>query len=435
MDFKNIAIFAALGGIVATWSQVKGILQKILSIFVRTDQVQNDWIGRYAFEKILNESKIIRWGNSIWVTNYNEYLKKYKIYAQFYYRRENVLFVLFKGFIPIILKRNDEGGGFQVTYFYKSFEFKSFLEAAWAEIVKEATQDALNSKKTYFYLTEISGEDSRFGATTSIGENVAPPSNTKSSGNSQNKEFFRFDWLKKHAQYIDVSYEDIGLETGISKENYYWSKEALKLKGEIQFWHENAPWFQERGIVHRRSCILHGEAGGGKSRMVLQIAQYLGIPLRKINISNMSDKEFENAYSTGGEKCTIILLEDIDVTFRQRTNVLAEKSKTKNLLSFDTLINTISGVKQNNGVFLAITTNLIESCDPALIRSGRCDVKIEVGPIDKDGREFIAKNILRDWPELIDKVVEEGEGMTVADFENKCVELGRDKKYEEKAKL
>jgi chaperone BCS1 len=148
----------------------------------------------------------------------------------------------------------------------------------------------------------------------------------------------------------------------------------------------------------------------------------------------MSDEEFVKNYNVGSEKSMIILLEDLDVLFNLRENALAQTSKTKNLLSFDTLINTIAGIKRNDGIFLIITVNDISRCDPALIRPGRCDMKIEVGPLDRKGREFIARNILKGYPELIESIILTGEGKVAAEFENDCIELALREFYKDREK-
>ena len=429
-SLKGIAGFGIIAAVFACWTQIKAILLRIISIFIRTDSIDNDWAGNNAFELILKGSKIIRWGNIEWTGHYNTFIKKYGVISQLFYRKEGVLIVLHKGRTPIILKK--KACGFSVTYLYKTFDFKPFMELAYLDMIKATKEEIDKSQKTYFYLVELSGEDVRFNSTGGAAPKSLESGQKGSGQESSNDNYFHYYWMKDRAQYIGIKYEDIGAGSETYQHTYYWSKEASQLREEVRFWMENAKWFQERGIPHCRSAILYGGAGTGKSRMTLQVAQTLGVPLRKINISNMSDEEFVRVYNTGGDRCAIILLEDIDGVFQGRTNVLADKSKTKNLLSFDTLINTIQGVKQNNGIFLILTSNFYDKLDPALVRAGRCDVKIEVGPIEKDGRLFVAKNILRDWPNLIDEVVESSEGMTVADFENKCIEIGKETKFKER---
>jgi chaperone BCS1 len=69
---------------------------------------------------------------------------------------------------------------------------------------------------------------------------------------------------------------------------------------------------------------------------------------------------------------SLIVLEDVDAVFVQRET--SEPIK----LSFSGLLNAIDGVVSQEGRIFIMTTNHIEKLDPALIRPGRCDVKLEV---------------------------------------------------------
>lgn len=336
--------------------------------------------------------------------------------------------------VPIIAKKTETG--MSVTYLFTTFNFKKILEQAYVNAALETKNEQKKDSEQQFYLTEVSGEDARLGK---LSNSSAPSPSTRGgqAGAPENNDYIYFfhDWLGEKGEYLVIDYLDIGEEKKKKNDTYFWTKEALKLKDEISFWKDNSNWFNERGIVHKKGALLSGPPGTGKTQMVLQIAKTLSIPVKKINISNMSDQEFQNNYNRGPEKCMIILVEDIDAVIVNRTNILAESSKTKNLLSFDTLLNTIGGIKRNDGIFLIITTNAIEKCDPALIRPGRCDVKLEVGPLCDEGREFIAQNILRDWPEVIHDVVVQTSGKTAAETEHYCIELAIEKFYSEKNRL
>jgi len=105
-------------------------------------------------------------------------------------------------------------------------------------------------------------------------------------------------------------------------------------------------------------------------------------------------------------------------------------------LTFDCLLNCISGVKQADGVFLVVTTNHVDKLDPALgipdatgksTRPGRIDKAIHLGLMAEPQRLQLAKHILSDYPELIAKTVEEGEGETAAQFQSRCAQLALSK--------
>lgn len=165
--------------------------------------------------------------------------------------------------------------------------------------------------------------------------------------------------------------------------------------------------------------------------MIIECAKKHGLPVRKLNISNMSNSEFIEAFEYENLEGQIVLMEDIDNVFNLRENVLAKSTHTKQLLSFDTFINAIGGIKAANGSFVVVTSNFPEKLDAAMVRSGRIDAHIEVGPLCKNGRLFVAQNILRDWPNLVDKLVDECDNIVAAEFENRCIELAIQEKNKE----
>ena len=113
-------------------------------------------------------------------------------------------------------------------------------------------------------------------------------------------------------------------------------------------------------------------------------------------------------------------------------------------LTFDCLLNCISGIKQSDGVILIITTNHIEHIDPALgipnehgisSRPGRIDKVIHLGLMEKEQRLQLANHILSDFPELVDNIVSEGEGETAAQFQHRCAGIALAKFWENQHKF
>ena len=103
-------------------------------------------------------------------------------------------------------------------------------------------------------------------------------------------------------------------------------------------------------------------------------------------------------------------------------------------LSFDCLLNLIDGVENSDGIFLIITTNNLEKIDPALggivngngmsTRPGRIDKLLEFKPLDKTGREKMAKRILGNfdislWEHLLNEKHED----SGAQFQERCCKL------------
>jgi chaperone BCS1 len=74
----------------------------------------------------------------------------------------------------------------------------------------------------------------------------------------------------------------------------------------------------------------------------------------------------------------IILLEDVDAVFSERS-----AGKSAGGVSFSGLLNALDGVASQEGRLFFMSTNHIEKLDPALIRPGRCDVKVELNRASK----------------------------------------------------
>jgi SpoVK/Ycf46/Vps4 family AAA+-type ATPase len=102
-------------------------------------------------------------------------------------------------------------------------------------------------------------------------------------------------------------------------------------------------------------------------------------------------------------------------------------------LTFDALLNCLSGIESADGVFKVATTNNIGELDSALgvpsvgegqstisTRPGRFDRALELPALDDSGRRKIAARILGDCPWCIGDIVAAGTGDTGAQFVERC---------------
>lgn len=93
---------------------------------------------------------------------------------------------------------------------------------------------------------------------------------------------------------------------------------------------------------------------------------------------------------------SIIVLEDVDAIFVERTAAAKDDNKRGNTsVSFSGLLNALDGVASQEGRLLFMTTNHIEKLDPALIRPGRCDVQLQLKLASKNQME---RMFLRFYP-------------------------------------
>ena len=135
-------------------------------------------------------------------------------------------------------------------------------------------------------------------------------------------------------------------------------------------------WYLQRGIPYRRGFLLHGPPGTGKSSAVVAIASALkmDIAMLSLNGSSLDDNELTELLSDAPLNA-VVLIEDIDCAFVQRSGTTEKGNK----LTFSGLLNAIDGVAAGEGRILFATTNHLVKLDPALIRPGRVDRKVEIG--------------------------------------------------------
>ncbi|CDW85975.1 mitochondrial chaperone bcs1 [Stylonychia lemnae] len=137
-------------------------------------------------------------------------------------------------------------------------------------------------------------------------------------------------------------------------------------------------WYQSKGVPYRRGYLLYGPPGTGKTSFVQAVAGACNLNICYLNLSggNMDDDGL-NTLLNNSPLRSIILLEDIDAIFVDRTSVQG-KMMERQQVTFSGLLNALDGVRSQEGRILMMTTNHREKLDPALLRPGRADVHVEL---------------------------------------------------------
>lgn len=134
------------------------------------------------------------------------------------------------------------------------------------------------------------------------------------------------------------------------------------------------------GIPWRRGYLLYGPPGTGKTSLVTALASELHLNVCTLSLASpiVTDEKIHTLLAAVPQR-SVLLIEDVDAFFRER-----DAAHTQVRLSFSGFLNALDGVATQEGTVLFMTTNHLERLDPALIRAGRIDSRIELGWADAD---------------------------------------------------
>ncbi|TFK27228.1 P-loop containing nucleoside triphosphate hydrolase protein [Coprinopsis marcescibilis] len=152
-------------------------------------------------------------------------------------------------------------------------------------------------------------------------------------------------------------------------------------------------WYKTTGVPHKRGYLLYGPPGTGKSSTIHALAGELSMEIYSLSLAApfVDDSYLQQAISVI-PKNSILVIEDIDCAFPSRDDEEEEdiskkvmpypfypwsQPAKKSSVTLSGLLNALDGVSSEEGSLFFATTNYIDRLDPALIRPGRIDIKIE----------------------------------------------------------
>ncbi|KAJ3870319.1 P-loop containing nucleoside triphosphate hydrolase protein [Lentinula novae-zelandiae] len=185
-----------------------------------------------------------------------------------------------------------------------------------------------------------------------------------------------------------VRYSDVGGQSHV----------IAKLRETVEWPLLHPEAFQRLGVKPPKGILLYGPPGCSKTVLARACACESGINFVAVKGPELLNKfvgESERAVREIFRKArtaspSIIFFDEIDAlaTSRMSSNTNAGSSHEGVLTS---LLNEIDGVQELVGVTILAATNRPESIDSALMRPGRLDRILYVGPPDQNGREEIMR--------------------------------------------
>jgi chaperone BCS1 len=185
-------------------------------------------------------------------------------------------------------------------------------------------------------------------------------------------------------------------------------------------------WYVSHGIPYQLGILLHGHPGTGKSSLIKAIASYLKYDIYYLSASQLY--KLENGLESLPRRKSILVIEDIDcdasVHKRKKADEPTELTpvptgglsldKLLTVTNLSDVLNLLDGLCATHGRILIMTTNHVDKLDPALIRPGRIDHKVEVGYVNLEILDQFTESFYRERTTDI-KVKP---GITCADLQN-----------------
>ena len=187
---------------------------------------------------------------------------------------------------------------------------------------------------------------------------------------------------------------------------------------------KNSEKYKAWNIKPIKGILLHGPSGTGKSYISEAFANEIDAKFFPLSSADIISKylgesgksiraKFEEARK---HPLSIIYIDEVDSIAAKRDG--SENNKERNATLNELLVQMAS--PENDNVIMIFATNMLDLLDPAFLRSGRCDFKIEVSLPDFDCRKGILEINSKGRPLAedvdFDKIARNMSGMNCADM-------------------
>jgi chaperone BCS1 len=218
--------------------------------------------------------------------------------------------------------------------------------------------------------------------------------------------------------------------------------EKDQLIRDIEKFRKSRERYRQLGVPYHRGYLLYGPPGTGKTSLVSAMAARFEMRVYAINLSSFNDRTLTTAINDVPPN-SVILFEDIDCMKSGKARVTsgdsAGKCGTNNGenkkeeiaglgVTLSGLLNVIDGFSAPENVLFVMTSNVIESLDPALLRPGRIDFRLYMGQADDCQKIELYK---RFFPQAAEREVElfvktHRSAETMAEFQGLLLRLEQD---------
>ncbi|MBU0569064.1 CDC48 family AAA ATPase [bacterium] len=218
----------------------------------------------------------------------------------------------------------------------------------------------------------------------------------------------------------DVRWSEVGGLENIKQE----------LKEAVEWPLKYADIFKKAGTNPPKGILLYGVPGTGKTLLAKAVAHESGVNFISVKGPALISKyvgESERAIREIFKKAkqaspTILFFDEIDSIVPRRGSSSTDAHVTERIIS--QFLTEMDGIEELKGVVVLAATNRPDLIDPAMLRSGRFDLSLELPLPDEKTREEIFKIHTQNKPLAkdidLEKLARETEGKVGADIEFIC---------------
>ncbi|XP_047315666.1 AAA-ATPase At2g46620-like [Impatiens glandulifera] len=160
-----------------------------------------------------------------------------------------------------------------------------------------------------------------------------------------------------------------------------------KVKSDLESFLKSKQYYHRLGRVWKKSYLLYGPSGTGKSSFVAAMAKFLSYDVYDVDLSRISDDSDLKKLLLQTTAKSLIVIEDLD-------RFLNEKSKSVSLSGFLNFMDGILNSCSSDEKIMVFTMNFKDQIDPAILRPGRIDVQIYFPLCDFNSFKHLANNYL-----------------------------------------